>query len=212
MVYEVCSKITAVQLGYGICAISSFVVFCGVLRWEPFVTRYMIAYLALLLPIIAVSLQEIYRKIKSKKVIAGLITFVFFSMIILDLLGGMRQYIILHPVRRGPKSYFAYCMQDYDDYQEICENIEKNGYEKIGLMIAEHYEYPIWGMLEGGKGREIRHVNVTNKSAKYENMDYIPEAIIVTNDLEKTNLLSCHGKEYEVFHETECLRLYTLKE
>ena len=43
--------------GYVTAAALSFLAFCTVLRWEPFVGRYMISYLALLCPMISMVLQ-----------------------------------------------------------------------------------------------------------------------------------------------------------
>ncbi len=43
---------------YSLVASVCFILFCTVLRWEPFVSRYMVSYLALLCPMIGYQLQQ----------------------------------------------------------------------------------------------------------------------------------------------------------
>ena len=51
-------SVKRIVLGYSFIATICFMVFCAVLRWEPFVSRYMLSYLALLCPVIAIQLQN----------------------------------------------------------------------------------------------------------------------------------------------------------
>ena len=63
---------------YMVVSVISFCVFCTVLRWEAFVTRYMVSYLALLCPMIASQFQLHARDGKHKSILDRMIVIVSF--------------------------------------------------------------------------------------------------------------------------------------
>lgn len=59
-------QLKEIKAGYYLASVLSFVVFCMILRWEPFVSRYMITYLALLSPAIVLVVEWFMRNLREK--------------------------------------------------------------------------------------------------------------------------------------------------
>ena len=163
---------------YIVMAATSFIVFCCVLRWEPFVTRYMLAFLALLCPGIAECLQ---RFTKDKECLQkGIIGFIV-GICLLDVTN-MTVYHRNVCVRFGadekPSGYFALRSDDYQPCLEICKFITENGYTNLGIFQGgDDFEYPYWAILHN-KIERMEHVNMYDESLVYADKTYQPECII----------------------------------
>lgn len=71
-------KMAELLCSYSFVVVLSFSIFCLVLRWEPFVTRYMVSYLALLCPMIVCQLQKI-ANLRARDACVAIILFVSFT-------------------------------------------------------------------------------------------------------------------------------------
>lgn len=177
---------------YCICTIISFILFCVILRWEPFINRYLVSYFALLCPMVAVSLQQI-KGIGSKqnKYISDFLVL----LCLINVLFAARYELEGHIFSR-PEGYFA--GNNYGDcYISTCTYIIEKNFKKVGLYFGEDsYEYPIWAMLNN-KGVVIKQVNTNNETSKYEDYGFIPDCVLVSDKLEyQGNTLDCHGVKY----------------
>lgn len=169
------------QIKYCLVAGISFVVFCIFLRWEVFVTRYMISYLALLCPVIAVCLNELEKQISLRKIYFYLIgVFLFLSVAEVVNMAIYHFEAARHTEGIREVEYFHNWKEEkYEVYKEISDYIEENEIKSIGLLTIEtSFEYPLWGMLDG-YSCEIRHIGVENISSMYEDKMYQPDCIFV---------------------------------
>ena len=74
--------------------------------------------------------------------------------------------------------------------------IQANGWKNIGLLLgSDSYEYPLWKVL-GDNGYTIKHVNVDNETAIYEDKSFVPDCIIVVGNNVSTSDYECHGVLY----------------
>lgn len=184
---------------YFVVAVISFFVFCALLRWEPFVSRYMISYLAILCPALVGQLEIFFEETYNEKYKGAWIrikTIICF-MCITELCGVLIDNGWTALSKRGSAGYFVNRSEIYESYSKIAEAVNDKGYENIGLIIGgDVYEYPLTVMLDGYN--RIEHVNVTNQTAMYEDESFIPDVIIsIGYSMEKDNLY-CHGKEYTI--------------
>lgn len=183
---------------YSITAAAAFLVFCVVLRWEPFITRYMVSFLALLCPMIACQLQKqtLGRKREGLSyAVMGIIT----CLCLLDVVN-MTIYHRNICVKQGgdakPQGYFVNRSNEYEPYVQICDYIRQKEYGEIGLRLGgDDYEYPFWAMLKEDISR-MEHVNVQNESAVYADTNYTPQCIIWFGDLPQEPLY-WNGTEYD---------------
>lgn len=163
--------------GYFWTATLSFLLFCTILRWEPFVSRYMIAYLALLCPAIAFCLQRGTEKCGGalRFCILGIV-----SLLCLVEAVNLTRYhyeICKGPARTRPYSYFAVRWEEMAVYPPLADEIKAQGYQTVGLYLkkADDFEYPFWAMLRGCR---LEHILVENESARYADESFTPDCII----------------------------------
>lgn len=169
--------------GYVTAAAVSFLAFCTVLRWEPFVGRYMISYLALLCPMISVILQLETGEKKREPLRWGIVGTVCF-LCVMELLSLSRYHykIFEEHARTRPYSYFAARWDEMAPYGALTDRIKSQGYENVGLYLykADDFEYPLWAMLPGCR---LEHVLVENETAGYADETFVPDCIIWFGEL-----------------------------
>lgn len=86
----------------------------------------------------------------------------------------------------------------YEVYEELAELVDNNGFKKVGLKIGfDSCEYPLLVMLD--EKAEVKHVNVTNYTAIYEDFSYIPDIIIYIDVEETQEEVECHGEKYGIY-------------
>lgn len=172
-----------------------FLAFCCLVRWEPFVSRYMISYMALLCPALAYEMQDFEATFSSRGFAAwpaGIAAFM--CCVELISLTAYHTGIMAEEKEDRFHGYFHNRREIYEDYEEVCDLVIENEMGKIGLIISgDSYEYPIWQRLEGYVGG-IWHVAVENESAGYERTDIHPDGVITTSDLGQE--LSVGGETY----------------
>lgn len=198
LLYNVRKGINKIENQYFIITVISFIVFCAVLRWEPFVSRYMISYFAVLCPAIAIQLEVFF---KSKKQAAfeaeNKFLTVFYFLCIVEFMGLVYYHGKIALEQNENTGYFFSRNEISEDYKELAEVLNKQEYDNIGLLTgSDSYEYPLVSMLEGYE--KMEHVNVDNMTSKYEDTKFIPDIIIALNYDMPKDVLVCHGYEYEV--------------
>lgn len=190
-------QLTRVQRGFFFSAAASFLVFCMFLRWEPFVSRYMTSYLALLCPLIAVSVQELLRKISVRGARCAVFA-VLVGCCLAELLGAAWYHVdMCRSDKAGmrPVGYFA-SRGTYHAHAELCQAVTERGCRRIGLYMTEDsYEYPLWRMLVGAE--EFEHVGVTNETQSLQRTDFVPDCIISTLAVDGAQGLVVNGCRYK---------------
>lgn len=158
----------------------SYLIFCLLLRWEPYVTRYMLSYLALLCPVIPLCLANIQRR---KIAEYAVVILCFVSA--LEMIAMFQYHYDITKWQKGREEgiskYFAVCegAQQYEQLEEFIRNAE---YDTLGIYVrVGTYEYPIW-TIEGN--HHLDPVFVDNESIIYADKTFIPEAIVSLNRLD----------------------------
>ena len=164
--------------GYFVAAAVSFAAFCTVLRWEPFVSRYMIAYLALLCPMIAAGIQMGTSGKRGKPFRLGIVGII--SLLCVAEAVSLSRYhfdIWKNRACTRPYSYFAARWDELAVYAPLVDEIKSHGYEDVGLYLrkADDFEYPLWEMLDGCR---LEHILVSNETAVYADESFVPDCII----------------------------------
>lgn len=164
---------------YLLCASISFCVFCAVLRWEPFVSRYMVSYLALLCPMIASQIQLRTADERGQKLRYGIVGIVCL-LCVTELLNVMQHHFDIYRYQGAnnrPYGYFASRREETQYYADVADEIKGQGYQSVGLYVikGDAYQYPVWAMLGD---RHMEHVKVDNESAVYADESFTPECII----------------------------------
>lgn len=196
---------------YSLVAVFSFGVFCMLLRWEPFVTRYMVSYLALLCPVVALQLQKQTAGNKWKKVrlmLAGALCVVC----VLDI-GSMVSYhydmCTVYGANTRPYGYFTNRTTEYEGQMALAEAVKAGGYQNIGIYLGvDSYEYPLWTMLQDSV-TQIQHVNVNNESAIYLDANFVPDCILWMGTVPKEGF-AWNGVHYGTVQEVMTMKGFSL--
>lgn len=168
-----------------------FCFFCGMVRWEVAVSRYMLPYLALLCPVIAIQLQDVCENCRIALVRNAVLPIVLFCCII-DLFA-MTWYHGGIMKGGGSEGYYVCRPEISGEYQEAMDDICGGGIKSVGLeFITDDSEYPIWSVA--GNGIYIAHINVGNDTDKYSDEQFAPDCILSTYGLRDS--MEFYGEKY----------------
>lgn len=179
---------------YAVSAAAIFILFCCIVRWEPFVSRYMVSYLAVLCPAIAYEIED-FRKCMGNNKMAVWPEVIIFFLCFVDLIGLVDFHRQISQVGSADRfrGYFYSQNYLYDEYKEVCDMIPEET-KKIGLLLgSDTYEYPVWQRLEGSD-IYMNHIMVNNESSQFEDEKFIPDCII--SSFREEEMLEYHDKKY----------------
>jgi hypothetical protein len=203
------------------------ILYCAVLRWQPWATRYHTALFMLSAPLIAAIFAG-FRSF-SKRVFVGMAIILFaYSTPFLILnktrsFAALRNDFILSTGDRF-KSYFINRPELYADYSTAAKIIMDEGAEEVGLCLGyDDYEYPLWVLVgrEASPGTpRFRHVGVADMSRMKEKQNLPPPVLVVTT--KRLDGDPIHGKgrqaadlclprEYVVMLDSQHIRIWKLK-
>lgn len=187
---------------YTLYSMGLFIVFCAIVRWEPFVTRYMLAYLALLCPMVGYQIQMISYEGKVQWLKQATVPIIYFLCLTeLFSLTRYHQEMWHESASDRPIGYFNYNRAIRPEYEMVFEWLNAKGYSTLGIKVSNMtYEYPIWAMLQN-PDKHIENIFVENASNIYEDMSYIPECVIVDIGLENDETITVHGQLYQMVPE-----------
>ncbi len=177
----------------------AFIVFCLMVRWEFFVTRYMLSYLALLCIGTAGQIDILSEhNERAGYAVSVIIYFVCF----VELFGLMNYHlkICYNQVKAPYRSdgYFFKRDEVEEDYEALMKYINSSDYKCIGLRIyGDTYKYPIFAMT-GDKSvsyHEVLTDDIENCSAIYDDKNIRPECIICTGN--DDIYMDYHGLRYK---------------
>ncbi len=186
------------------CSFLSFFIFMLVLRWEPYISRYQIPFIAILCPSIV---YIINKGIKDKKKTAFNIIISF--LCILSFANGLSHNSIkcLFDVSKRPVGYFGGQTDCLEQHQNVIDIINQNEYKTMGLY-SNIFEctYAFWAI--DSSLDEIRYINITNSSDKYESSTYTPDCIVWISESIDSNIIKYNNKKYKLdYSEKEVLSL-----
>lgn len=193
----------------------SFAIFCVILRWELFVCRYMVSYLAIMCPMIASCIQTGTERKYGKPIryiIVGAITACCIVEAV-NMTAFHYEICMDQGTENRPYGYFAARKNEGIYYAKITDEIKGRNYDSVGLYLlkADDYEYPIWMMLGN---QRIEHINVRNESKIYADKDFVPDCIIWFGALPKKpmtvngmsyTMVEDFGEAHYLFEKAGCL-------
>lgn len=178
-----------------------FLLFCAIVRWEPYVSRYMLSYLAMLCPMIGYQMQDLALCGRKKDIREDAVPIVYFLGI-----ASLFSLISFHwekiPGTGSERSmgYFVQAEGMYPEYAWVLSQIEEKGYQTVGIKLSSsNFEYPIWQLL-GSSVLQIENVLVDNESAKYEDNSYVPDCVIMDAHRAPEEI-TIHGQDYYIAEE-----------
>ncbi len=163
-------------VSYLITVICSFLLFCFLLKWQPWHSRLHLPFFILLTPFISLCYSRAY--IVNGKIKKYLMLVMLYSSLAWVLWGEPRTIVSHHNIFNTPRieQYFTLRSNLKNDYINAVKFIEQERCINIGLFLRpEAWEYPFWVLLKKDENQEIRieHVNVNNPSqVKYSSHSF----------------------------------------
>ena len=168
---------------YLITIVGSFLLFCLLIKWQPWQSRLHITLFVLFAPFVAVVFSEIFNKRVSIYIALILLQVSLFWVCYNDSrpLVGENNIFITSRIEQ----YFANKRYLKDDYVEAVKFVKDLGCSQVGIfMPPDGWEYPLWVLFKQNNNQTVRieHLNINNvssiKSNQYPYKDYKPCAII----------------------------------
>lgn len=189
--------------GYLLALLSSFFIFCWLIKWQPWHSRLHLPLFVLAAPWIAIVLSN---KFKDKWIL----------LISIFLLLTSIPWLLRNPARRMQSSkkatifntsridqYFANNPDIKAPYKVALSTIASSECQNIGVAIGEDsWEYPLWAILqfEHNSNKRIEHVNVQNISQKYKTSNFSPCLIMTDQRIQKDTDLIINNKTFRPIH------------
>ena len=155
------------RLAYFGCVVVSFVLFCAVLKWQPWHTRL---HLPMLILLGAAAAPFLERHVP-RSVQTPLLLLVLLASLPSVLRNPSRPVIDKYSIFRVPRTvqYFNNRPDLLAPYTAAADEIAQSGCDRVGLIIPhDGWEYPLWVLLkERRPNARIDHVDVKNYTARY---------------------------------------------
>jgi hypothetical protein len=167
--------------GLGGAVLLGFVLFCLLLRWQPWHSRLHLPLFVLCSPLVAVGLGRCRTGALAG---TGVILLVWAWPFLAEnasrpVLGGANVFRLPRPIQ-----YFVNRPDLLGPYVEAAAFLRARGYTEVGwLGDEESWEYPFWVLLSGARPGRCRlgAVGVNNPSAALARGPFLPHAVVATN-------------------------------
>lgn len=193
---------------YALCLILGFLLFCWLLKWQPWNSRLILPSFILGMPLAAVAWRD---RLPARKSLLPMLT----------LAVGAIPYLILNPTRPvvGADSiflkdrldqYFTNVPDNIASYKAAASMLHGSGCTRVGLEIPpEGREYLTWVTNAAyGNHLQIEHILVKNVSRELS-AEFEPCAIIVTSPVQESRMIY-QDREYDRRIDTERFSLFVV--
>lgn len=197
---------------YGLVLASGFLLFCLVLKWQPWHSRLQLPLFVLASPLVGVAWEGSYHLILSATV---LMTALAARPLLQNRLAPL---VGKHTVLNTPRlhQYFQAFGGGPDAreraYVAATTLLRAQNCADVGLLLGwDDWEHPLWVLLseqQAGGGR-IEHVGVTNSSARLASVRpaFAPCAIVV-GSVPVGDSIELEGRSYPLFWSSEGVRVF----
>lgn len=187
---------------YAVVTALTFVIFSGMFKWQPYGTRYHLAFFLLFTPLVAYTAARILPGFA--QVMLGVFLLVaaypwLFSLDARPIITTNRSLSANILTVPREELYFVTGRHVEHPYQLLAQEAKANNCSKIGLMLfGNEAEYPLWALMDAPKEDVYFEWIVAGPTSKYETPDFRPCALICQG---------CEGDEWQEIRGLQ--RVYT---
>lgn len=170
-------------LSYLLAVTSSVLLFCFLLKWQPWHSRLHLPIFVLFSPVIGVALSSLSKQ----SIVKYLVIILIQTSLVFILFNQNKPVIADKNILNSSRveQYFTSRNDIKKDYTNAANFVEEQKCKNIGLSLRpDAWEYPLWILLNNTNKQYVRieHINVKNisvvKSSAYPFRNFIPCAII----------------------------------
>lgn len=197
-------------LCYMLMMITSFLLFCLLLRWQPWASRLHTPLFFLSVPFMSIVISHLGAKNRSLFIVISILLFIYAFPF--ALLNSSRPLLdsgwSLNNSSRNER-YFSNHPEMYSDYRDIVQKVVNLQVPQIGLLLErDDGEYPLWVLAggEAGKGKvSFVHIIATSLAEMDRNQDTLPAFVLTTKT--KKNTITIGKYQYERYIHRKFLAL-----
>jgi hypothetical protein len=134
-------------LSYALCLVVSFLLFCVLLKWQPWHARLHLPIVALACPLVGTFIEaNVNRRFQ-----APLVIFILLTSLPTLLLNPSRPVVGRHSVFAVPRTaqYFVNHGDYYATYAAVASAVARERCDRVGLVSSfDAWEYPLWLLLQ----------------------------------------------------------------
>lgn len=192
------SRINQHVFSYLVVVLSSFLLFCFLVKWQPWNSRLHLPIFVLLSPFIGVFLSSLSKHSLGKYIAIILIQ----TSLVFVLYNENKPIIINKNIFNTSRieQYFSIRSNLKNDYINAAYFVEQQKCKNIGLSLRpDAWEYPLWVLLNKHEKHQvhIEHINVKNissvKSMVYPFSNFIPCAIVSVGPMHSEKISTQEG-------------------
>jgi hypothetical protein len=172
-------------LPYSAAVLAEFVLFCTLLRWQPWASRLHLPLFICFSPIAGIVLSQI----KFKRIVIGLQSVLIFTAIVYVIFDTEKPMIGLTKIfPQYPESILTTSrLKQIDDsnLEKLMPRLSDPRIKRIGLKCGnESLEYHLWALTRrnGLDGPQIEHVDVQNISTNIRHSQFKPDIVVVMSN------------------------------
>jgi len=174
---------------YSITLMASFLLFCLVLRWQPFHSRLHLPLFVLFAPVVGIA----FSRIGGAKTAYPLAIVLILGALPWVFMNHSRPLIGAENILNTSRieQYFASRQNLMSTYIEATNFVTQRNCSDIGLAMGnDHWEYPFWVLLqkEDNERLRIEHVEVQNVSERIPIHNFTPCVIIETRGRDRQEI------------------------
>jgi hypothetical protein len=176
---------------------SAFLLFCLLLKWQPWHSRLHLPLFILCAPLAAVAFSQIRVKWIGNMIIPALMVSSLYWVMCNETRPMLGRNSIFTETRLD--LYFACRNPGFrENYIAAADFIKKREYRSIGLATNEDsWEYPLWALLKANsRNIRIEHYNVNNESGAIQSAPFVPDVLICID--QKQERIAEYIKEFAV--------------
>ena len=175
----------------------SFILFCIVLKYQPWGMRLMLPYLSALCIVVGIGMDEFFLHLNNSKVENSIISIILFLALSTGINCIMFQIRCSVKTFQGYRALYASSPELYEEDQEIVDKIAEMNYKKVGMAgTGVTYDFPFFVMMDG-KIDKYYHVEVNNDTSKYS-IGEAPDCIIWKRDIPADGSIIVNGSKYKI--------------
>ncbi len=174
---------------YAIGIMFSSVLYCWVLKWQPWASRLHTPLFAMAAPLLAMTITAKTGRI-GKRISHGIVLCMVFYSLIFVCANKSRPLVSTHWYGKDRmKLYFVNRPSLFQDYRNAINVVREAAPQEVGMYLdVDDWEYPFWAFaqrtLNNGIAMTFRHVGVNNISRAIEEDTSLPVFVIATKGID----------------------------
>lgn len=189
-------------VGYSTVAVLTYFLMCVIIRWEPWIGRYLLSYLALLCPAVAIQVQKVDVRY-GRPVLCGMAAGILVFTSAFEGVNMVQDKVSMIQDQQSEDKEEAYFWNNPSAYGDLYVPLTTalDGMElpeKVGLYTGgSSFLYPVLRYLQS-RGSEGVFVLGDGGNEKYEDLSFTPDLILVMDVPMESETMEIHGCLYTV--------------